>query len=541
MQKNYTASHHESDVYQSWKESGLFNPDVCAEQGYCTSGENFSIVLPPPNVTGQLHLGHAAMAAFQDIMVRYHRMKGDKTLWLPGTDHAAIATQSVVEKSLVDQGMPDRKEMGREKFLDHCWDWTHKYRDRINGQISAMGSSLDWSREKFTLDLEVSESVENIFHDMYRDGLIYRGARMVNWCPKCESTLSDDEVDHKDVNGKMYHMLYEIQDFVPANTDQKQNLIELNGKWHLTIATTRPETLFGDTAVAVHPEDTRFNFLVGQKAVLPFIDRVIPIIGDDYVNMEKGTGCLKVTPGHDPNDYKIGQRHKLETINVFHDNAHLNEQAGKFENVERFIARKQLIAELQAEGKIPEVKENPHSVGHCYRHGDTPIEPLVSPQWFVDVNKPIASRGNKSLKELMLDAVRSGETELVPDRFNKVYYNWIEDLEDWCISRQIWWGHRIPVWYDHAGNICVDRALAEKEGYRQDEDTLDTWFSSGLWPFSTLDGPKDTADMRDYFPNSVLETGHDIIFFWVARMILMSTYALGKSPFKTVYMHGMVC
>ena len=521
-------------------QSGLYNPDICEQKGYVRTPDVFSIILPPPNVTGKLHLGHASMVAFQDLMIRYHRMKGDKTLWLPGTDHAAISTQVVVEAWLAEQNL-SRKNMDRAEFLRHCWDWTDKYRGIIRGQIQDMGGSLDWSRERFTLDPAISNAVETMFHQMYRDGLIFRGYRSVSYCTKCESTLSDDEVDHEDKTGFLYEILYKIVDLQTPTAEQQQHLEQRNGDWYLVVATTRPETLFGDTAVAVHPEDPRTNFLIGHSVEIPFVHRVIPVIGDEYVSQEKGTGCLKVTPAHDPNDFQIGKRHNLEVISVIQNDGKLNERAAQFAGQDRFVARKNIIAALETDNLLRAKKPHEQSIGVCNRHSDTPIETLVTQQWFIDVNKPIAARGGKSLKELMYDAVHSGQVRLLPENSIRTYDQWVENLQDWCISRQIWWGHQIPVWYDEQGTPCIDRAEAEAKGYTQDPDTLDTWFSSALWPFSTMGWPDTTPDMQTFFPNSVLETGKDILFFWVARMILMSTYMFGTVPFHTVYLHGMVC
>ncbi len=521
LEKAYIAKKYEDKIYKKWEESGSFKP----KDG---DKDSFAISMPPPNATGTLHLGHAIMLAIQDIMIRTKRMQGHPTLWLPGTDHAAIATQNKVEKLLAEKGK-DRHELGRKKFLEEVKKFVAESQETIRNQIRKMGSSCDWSRERYTLDEGLSKAVLEVFVRMYQDGLIYRGHRLVNWCPRCESTLADDEVDHKDVQGHFYHIKYPIKD-----SDE-----------YLEIATTRPETMLADTAVAVNPKDKRHKHLIGTTLILPLVGRELTIIGDEYVDIELGTGALKVTPAHDPNDFELGQKHGLETINILNEDGTLNDNAGKeYSGMDRFEARKKVVKELEDQDYLIKIEDHMHSVGHCYRCG-TVIEPLVSLQWFIDVNKPAVD--GKTLKEKSIEVIKNGSVKILPDRFNKTYYHWMENLRDWCISRQIWWGHRIPVWYcqdceeiivsvDEPGTCpkCSSKKL------KQDEDTLDTWFSSGLWTFSTLGWPEETEDMKRFHPTSLMETGYDILFFWVARMILMTTYAVGEIPFETVYLHGLV-
>ncbi len=521
MDKAYTAKNHEDRIYKKWEESGSFKPSDSPKKAY-------TISMPPPNATGTLHLGHAIMLAIQDIFIRYHRMQGHPTLWLPGTDHAAIATQNKVEKLLAEEGK-DRHELGREAFIEEVKKFVAQSQDTIRNQIRKMGSSCDWSQERYTLDEGLSKAVLTVFKKMYEDGLIYRGHRMVNWCPRCESTLADDEVDHKDVGGHFYHIKYKLTD---------------SDEW-LEIATTRPETMLADTAVAVNPKDKRYKHLIGKTLILPLVGRELPIIGDEYVDMEVGTGALKVTPAHDPNDFDLGKKHNLETINIIEEDGTLNIKAGKdYEGLDRFEARKKVVKELEEGDFLIKVEDHMHSVGHCYRCG-TIIEPLVSLQWFIDVNKPAIN--GKTLKERSIEVVREEEIKILPKRFDKTYYHWMENLRDWCISRQIWWGHRIPVWYcqecdevmveTEAPTVC---SKCGSEKIKQDSDTLDTWFSSGLWTFSTLGWPDNEEMMKKFHPTSLMETGYDILFFWVARMILMTTYATGEIPFETVYLHGLV-
>ncbi len=530
MDKTYNASKVEDKIYNKWEKRGYFNPDNCKENP--NSNKTFTIMLPPPNVTGVLHLGHAATFTIQDILVRYKRMQGFKTLWVPGTDHAAIATQNVVEKQLALKDKT-REGLGRNAFIDECWKWTNKSHNTIVTQTKKVGASLDWSRERFTLDEGITLAVYTAFSRMYNDGLIYKGPRIINWCSSCKSTLADDEVDHKDVEGAFYYIKYQIKD--------SDDFIE--------IATTRPETLLGDTAVAVNPTDERYKDVIGKTVIVPIIGREIKIIGDEYVDKTTGTGALKVTPAHDPNDYALGKKHNLEFINILNNDGTLNENAGEdFIGMTITDAREKVVAKLQRQGLLSKTESITHSVGHCYRCS-TIIEPLISEQWFIDVNKKIASLGNKSLKDVLKEAVELGEIEIIPKRFDKTYFQWIDNLKDWCISRQIWWGHRLPVYTcPECGEITVAPKKPKNcphcgcDKLKQDEDTLDTWFSSALWPFATLGWPNENFDdFKNFYPNTVLATGYDIIFFWVARMIMMGKYLTGKYPFKKVYLNGLVC
>lgn len=530
MDKTYNAQKIENDIYKDWENNGYFNPNSTKENK--NSKETFTIVLPPPNVTGNLHLGHAVMLAIQDILIRFKRMQGYRTLWLPGTDHAAIATQNVVEKKLSESGKK-KEDLGREKFIEECWKWTNQFHDNITNQIKNMGASVDWSRERFTLDGGITNAVYTVFKKMYDDELIYKGPRIVNWCSRCESTLADDEVDYKDIDGNFYYIKYKIK-----NSDD-----------FLEIATTRPETMLGDSAVAVNPDDERYKNFIGKTIIVPIANREVKIISDEYVDKTVGTGALKVTPAHDPNDYKIGQKHKLEFINILNSNGTLNDKTGEeFKNLTILEAREKIIARLKKENLITKIEPIKHSVGHCYRCS-TVIEPLISEQWFIDVNKKIKSLDNKSLKEITKEAVENNYVEIIPQRFNKTYFQWIDNLKDWCISRQIWWGHRLPVYQClDCKEIIVSNTKPEKcpkcnsKKIKQDDDTLDTWFSSALWPFATLGWPDNNSeDFKLFYPNSVLETGYDILFFWVARMIMLGKYVTHDYPFKKVYLHGLVC
>lgn len=524
MPKIYDPQEWEEKLYQWWEESGFFRPEQQEESGLADpSAPPFVISMPPPNVTGALHLGHAITSSIEDMLIRYHRMTGRPTLWVPGTDHAGIATQNVVERKLAEQGIT-RHDLGRERFVQEVWDWKDEYHERISRQQRRMGISTDWGRERFTLDDGLSDAVLDAFIQLYEEGLIYRGNYLVNWCPRCASAVSDLEVDHKEVEGRMYTFHYPLQ----------------NGG-HVPVSTTRPETILGDTAVAVHPEDERYRHLIGQMALVPMLDRAIPVIADEYVEREFGTGALKVTPGHDPNDYEIARRHHLPQINIMNNDGTLNAEAGPYAGLDRFDARKKLWADMEAAGMTVEAKIHPHQVGHCDRCG-TVIEPLLSTQWFVKT-KPLA--------EPAIAAVQDGRIRIVPERFEKVYFHWMENIQDWCISRQLWWGHRIPVWYGPDGHQfaarseseAAEQAIAhygEAVELTQDPDVLDTWFSSGLWPFSTLGWPAQTPDLAKYYPTSVLETGYDILFFWVARMIMMGMKFTGEVPFHTVYLHGLV-
>ena len=518
--KPYNAAEIEDSIYKTWEQSGFFNPDVCIEQGITKpDAEHFSIVLPPPNVTGTLHTGHAFMLVIQDIMVRYNRMQGKKTVWIPGTDHAAIATQSVVEKNLEKEKI-NKQDLGREEFLNRVNDFAKNSHNTIVGQLRKMGASLDWSREAFTLDEKRTGAVHTAFKQMYDDGLIYRGYRIVNWDPKGQTVISDDEVDHEERDAKLYTFKYWKE-------------------FPVSISTTRPETKVGDTAVAVHPDDVRYKEFVGKtyEGVFCGVPLSIKIVADESVEPEFGTGALGVTPAHSQIDWEIAQRHSLEIKPVINEYAKMVVGDDRIANKKTTEARDTIVEYLKSEGLLEKEETVKQNVSIAERSKGT-IEPLPKLQWFVDVNKKIPARDNKSLKELMLDAVRTNNVSILPSNFEKVYFNWIEGLHDWCISRQIWYGHRIPVWYKNE-EIFVG-SQAPDNTWIQDEDTLDTWFSSGLWTFSTLGWPELSDDFKTYHPTSVLETGNDILFFWVARMILMSTYLLGTVPFKTVYLHGMV-
>ncbi len=522
MPKAYDPHEVEARLYRMWEESGAFAPRASAEPGR----EPFTIIMPPPNVTGDLHLGHALTATVEDILVRWHRMLGDPTLWLPGVDHAAIAVQNVVEKELAKQGL-SRHDLGREAFLERVWEWIAEYRPRITNQHKRLGVSCDWSRERFTMDPGPRLAVRTTFVNLYRDGLIYRGARITNWCPRCHTALSDLEVEHEPVQSNLWHVRYPI---IEAGGQP--------GERHIVIATTRPETMVADVAVAVNPADPRYAGLAGAMVLLPLMNRPIPIVADDAVAIDFGTGALKITPGHDPLDFEIGERHGLPSISAIGLDGRLNGEAGPFAGMERDAARGAIVEQLRAGGYLERIDPHEHSVGHCQRCR-TVVEPLVTEQWWVRI-APLA--------EPALRAVRDGEIAFVPARFERQYSHWMENIRDWCVSRQIWWGHRIPVWYcDACPELTVaidDPAACAHCGaatIRQDEDTFDTWFSSGLWPHSTLGWPGDTDDLRTFYPTSVMETGYDIIFFWVARMIMLSLYNMkGAVPFRTVYLHGLV-
>ncbi|MBC2721330.1 MAG: valine--tRNA ligase [Desulfosporosinus sp.] len=514
MATAYDSSSVESKWYQYWEDNGFFHEEVDKDK------EPFSIVMPPPNVTGALHLGHAMDSTIQDILIRFKRMQGFNTLWVPGTDHAGIATQAKVEGQLAKEGT-NRHELGREKFLDRVWDWKMQYGGRITQQLRRLGSSCDWERERFTMDEGCSRAVREAFVDLYNKKLIYRGNYIVNWCPHCHTTISDIEVEHNDRDGNLYHLRYPVKD-----SDEG-----------LVVATTRPETMLGDTAVAVHPEDERYSHLIGKTLILPLMNREIPIIADEYVDREFGTGAVKITPAHDPNDFEIGLRHKLPQIIVLDKAAKMNENAGKYQGLDRFEARKAVVEDLKTAGVLVKIDAHAHAVGECYRCS-TVIEPLVSKQWFVKM-QPLAKPA--------IDVVRDGRLEFVPERFDKIYLGWMENIRDWCISRQLWWGHRIPVWYCEAcgAEICSKEDPAScptcgADHLKQDPDVLDTWFSSGLWPFSTLGWPENTPELEQFYPTSVLVTGRDIIFFWVARMIFMAMEFKKEVPFSKVMIHGLV-
>ena len=514
LAKNYNPAEFEDRIYGEWCEKGYFKPDSDDKK------PAFSIVIPPPNVTGQLHMGHALDETLQDILVRTKRMQGYSTLWVPGTDHAGIATQIKVEERLrVDEGL-SRYDLGREKFLERVWAWKDSYEARITGQLKKLGASCDWSRQRFTMDEGCSRAVREVFVNLYNKGLIYRGHRIINWCPRCLTALSDAEVEYKDQPGFFWHVKYPIK----------------GEDGYVEIATTRPETMFGDTAVAVNPEDENTKHLIGKTLILPIVGREIPVIADDYVEIGFGTGCVKITPAHDPNDFLVGQRHNLEQIKVMNDDATMNAYAGKYEGMDRYTCRKALVADLEAEGYLVKVEPHDHNVGTCYRCGTT-VEPLTSDQWFVKM-KPLAAPA--------IEAVENGNINFVPERFSKNYFNWMNNILDWCISRQLWWGHRIPAFYcDECGHMEVskeDITACPKCGgaVRQEEDVLDTWFSSALWPFSTLGWPDSTEDLKRYYPTDTLVTGYDIITFWVSRMIFSGLEHMGEKPFSTVFIHGLV-
>ncbi|MFC5652078.1 valine--tRNA ligase [Paenibacillus solisilvae] len=515
MPTTYDPKASEAKWYDYWMKGNYF------EAGKRPDAETYTIVIPPPNVTGMLHIGHALDFTLQDILIRAKRMQGFDTLWLPGTDHAGIATQTKVEQKLREEGLT-RYDLGREKFLAKVWDWKESYAGTIREQWAKMGFSLDYSRERFTLDEGLSQAVREVFVRLYEKGLIYRGKKIINWDPAARTALSDIEVEHKEVNGHLYHLQYPLKD----------------GSGFMTVATTRPETMLGDTAVAVHPEDERYKHLIGKMLVLPIIGREIPIIGDEYVEMEFGSGAVKITPAHDPNDFEVGLRHDLPQIVVMDESGVMNNEAGPYQGLDRAECRKKIVADLQEQGVCIKIDDHLHQVGHSERSGAV-VEPYLSTQWFVSM-KPLA--------EAAIDAQKSGKgVNFVPERFDKVYLQWIENVRDWCISRQLWWGHRIPAWYcDDCGHMHVGREDIKACGkcgsatIRQDEDVLDTWFSSALWPFSTLGWPEQTEDLQRFYPTNVLVTGYDIIYFWVARMIFTGLEFTGQMPFKDVLMHGLV-
>ena len=511
----YNPKEIEQQWYTYWEEKGYFHEEVD------TNKEPFSIVLPPPNVTGQLHMGHALDNTLQDILIRTKRMQGYNVLWMPGTDHAGIATQVKVEENIMKTEGKSRHDLGREEFLKRVWEWKQEYGSTIVKQIRSLGASCDWTRERFTLDEGYHEAVLKVFVELYEKGLIYRGERITNWCPNCLTALSDIEVEHEDENGHLWHIKY------PVIGEEDT---------FLTVATTRPETMFGDVAVAVNPNDERYAHLVGKELLLPFVNRHIPIIADEYVDQSFGTGCVKITPAHDPNDFEMGQRHNLESIVVMNLDGTMNAGAGHFVNMPRELARKQVVAELEAQGLLEKVEEHGHSVGHCSRCNTT-VEPMVSKQWFVSM-EPLAKPA--------LEVVRDKSIEFVPERFTKTYTNWLESIRDWCISRQLWWGHRIPAWYcqECGETIVTADTLTEcphcHGKVEQDPDVLDTWFSSALWPFATMGWPENTKEVKHWYPTSVMVTGYDIIFFWVARMIFMGLEFKEEIPFKHVFIHGLV-
>ncbi|HZK10392.1 MAG TPA: valine--tRNA ligase [Clostridia bacterium] len=515
MEKTYDPQEFEDRIYKMWMESGDFEAEVNPDK------KPFTIVLPPPNITGSLHEGHALNHTMQDILIRYKRMKGFEALWLPGTDHASIATEvKILDKIRKEEGR-GKEDLTREEFLDKAWLWKEKYGDTIVNQMKKLGNSCDWRRERFTMDEGCSRAVTEVFIRLYEEGLIYRGTRLINWCSDCGTSLSDVEVEHEEVEGAFYHINYPIE-----GSDKK-----------LVIATTRPETILGDTAIAVHPEDSRYKELVGKYALLPLLGRRLPIIADEYVDRELGTGALKITPAHDPNDYEIGKRHKLASINIFTPGAKINEEGGDYVGLDRFAARKKIVEDLKDKGYLVEIKDHLHSVGHCYRCHQ-PIEPRESLQWFVQMD---------SMAKMALESVEKGEMEFVPERFVKTYQHWLENIKDWCISRQLWWGHRIPAYYClDCGEMMVSRqevtSCTKCAGTKieQDEDVLDTWFSSALWPFSTLGWPDKTPEMEYFYPTDVLITGYDIIFFWVVRMMFSGLKHIGIAPFHHTLINGIV-
>ena len=514
LPKTYEPQQVESRIYQMWQDGGYFH----AEKD--ESKKPFTIVMPPPNVTGQLHMGHAMDATLQDTLIRFKRMQGYNALWVPGVDHAGIATQIKVEEELRKEGLT-RYDLGREKFLERVWDWKNKYGNRIVEQQKKLGASCDWDRARFTMDEGCSKAVREVFVSLYEKGLIYKGSRIINWCPHCVTALSDAEVEYVDKPGHLWHIRYPLAD----------------GSGEVIVATTRPETMLGDSGVCVNPSDDRYKDIVGKMVILPLVNKEIPIVADDYAEMDFGTGCVKMTPAHDPNDFEVGLRHNLEVIRVLDDNGRVNENGGKYQGLDRYEARKQIVADLKAGGYLVKVEDYSHNVGTCYRcHQD--VEPIISAQWFVKM-KPLAQEAIRVVKE--------GETKFVPDRFSKTYMNWMENVRDWCISRQLWWGHQIPAWTcNDCGHITVSREDAcrcEKCGstnITREEDVLDTWFSSALWPFETLGWPDKTEDLDYFYPTDVLVTGYDIIFFWVARMIFSGCEHTGKTPFHTVLIHGLV-
>jgi len=518
LSKRYQPAEVEAKIHRFWEEGKFFRAAVGV-----VSKAPFSIVIPPPNVTGRLHMGHALNNGLQDVVIRYRRMKGDEACWFPGTDHAGIATQNVVEKSLAKEGLT-RHDLGREAFVQRVWDWKAKYGSEIIDQLKALGCSCDWSRQRFTLDEGLSRAVREVFVRLYEEDLIYRGAYLVNWCPRCQTAISDLEVEHEDLDGALYHIRYPLQD-----------------GGHVIIATTRPETMLGDTAIAVNPEDERFSQLIGKVARLPIFDRELPIVGAPEVDPEFGTGVLKITPAHDPIDFEIGRAHNLDSVNILNEDGTINENGGPFAGMDRETARKEVVARLEADGLLEQVVPYRHAVGHCERCA-TAIEPLISTQWFVRM---------RGLADAALAAVKDGRVEFVPERWTKLYNDWLENIRDWCISRQLWWGHRIPVWYGpdgqafaaHSAEEAVEKAQAhygETVELNQDEDVLDTWFSSWLWPFSIMGWPDESEDLKAYFPTDFLLTGFDILFFWVSRMIMASLHFMDDVPFRTVYITPLI-
>ncbi len=514
LAKTYNPKEIEEKLYERWCENKYFHAEVDR------SKKPFTTVMPPPNITGKLHMGHALDNTLQDILIRYKRMEGYNALWIPGTDHAAISTEVKVTNQLKEEGI-DKKELGREGFLERTWQWKEEYAGTIEGQLKKLGVSCDWDRERFTMDEGCSKAVEEVFIKLYEKGYIYKGSRIINWCPVCKTSLSDAEVEHEEQSGHFWHIKYPI-----VGTDR-----------FLEIATTRPETMLGDTAIAVHPDDERYKDIVGKNVLLPLVNKEIPIVADYYVDKEFGTGAVKITPAHDPNDFEVGKRHNLPEINIMNDDATINEKGGKYAGMDRYEARKAIVKDLEEQGYLVKIEPHSHNVGTHDRCGTT-VEPLIKQQWFVKMEE---------LAKPAIEALKTGELKFVPERFNKIYLHWLENIKDWCISRQIWWGHRIPAYYcDECGEFVVAREMPEKcphcgcTHFTQDEDTLDTWFSSALWPFSTLGWPEKTEDLDYFYPTDVLVTGYDIIFFWVIRMVFSGLEHTGKSPFHTVLIHGLV-
>ena len=510
----YDPKEFEERIYKTWEENKYFTPVVDKNK------KPYSIVMPPPNITGKLHLGHALDNTLQDMLIRFKRMQGFETLWLPGQDHASIATEVKVENELLKQGLK-KKEMGREAFLEKVWEWTDEYRERIRTQLKKMGCSADFTREAFTMDEHLDKAVKHVFVKLYNEGLIYQGNRITNWCPKCQTALSDAEIEYEEQNGHFWHINYPLKD----------------GSGFLEIATTRPETLLGDTAVAVNPNDDRFKHLIGKTLILPLVEREIPIVGDEYVDIEFGTGAVKITPAHDPNDFEVGKRHNLPEIRVMDDKGFINEKGGKYAGLERYEARKAMVKDLEELGLLVKVKDHTHNVSTHDRCG-TVIEPIISKQWYVKMD---------SLAEPAIEVVKNKGTKFIPERFEKTYFNWMENIQDWCISRQLWWGHRIPVWYcNDCGHINVSETEVTEcskcgsHNLTQETDVLDTWFSSALWPFSTLGWPEKTEDLAYFYPTNTLVTGYDIIFFWVARMIFSGIHNMGETAFENVLIHGII-
>ncbi|AJG98523.1 valine--tRNA ligase [Clostridium beijerinckii] len=510
----YDPKEFEDRIYKNWEEKGCFTPVIDKNK------KPYTIIMPPPNITGQLHLGHAFDDTLQDMLIRFKRMQGYCTLWLPGEDHASIATEVKVANQLAEQGY-DKKEMGREAFLEKVWEWSDKYRATIRNQVKKLGVSADFTREAFTMDENLSAAVKHVFVKLYNEGLIYQGNRITNWCTHCQTALSDAEIEYEEQAGHFWHINYPLAD----------------GSGVIEIATTRPETLLGDSGVAVNPNDERYKHLIGKTVILPLVNREIPIVGDEYVDLEFGTGAVKMTPAHDPNDFEVGKRHNLEIIRVMDDKGIINEKGGKYKGLDRYEARKAIVKDLEEAGLLVKIKDHAHNVGTHDRCGTT-VEPIISKQWYVKM---------ESLAKPAVEVVKNGKTKFVPERFDKIYFNWMENIQDWCISRQLWWGHRIPVYYcQDCGEMMVledaPKACTKcgSSNIKQDNDVLDTWFSSALWPFSTLGWPNKTEDLEYFYPTSTLVTGHDIIFFWVARMIFSGLHCMGETPFNTVLIHGLI-